>query len=239
LHGEKPIDILRFNKWKLLRNNIMSKSVIIFIVLLAASWCKGQGYWEKMYQERLDSVSNKVDTCTSLKENRSSNSHNDSLKDSIEGMNIYKKADLTFSPEWKFVSATKDYIFEVNKEPVSIKNGIVKIWTRNRITPYFSIIKKIREQTGKKNNPYNKDFSRYLYDKNLYEYDCDEKKFRLLSGTEYDEENDVIATWESKSSENGEWSYVIPETVGESVLKYVCQRFNKKSSHKKTMEKDK
>jgi hypothetical protein len=44
--------------------------------------------------------------------------------DSIKGCEIYKRANLTFFPEWIWVFDSGDLNFDMNKEPLNIRNGV-------------------------------------------------------------------------------------------------------------------
>jgi len=53
----------------------------------------------------------------------------------------------------------------------------------------------------------------------LEEYDCNNARQRLLSLIKYDSEGKPL---DSIEPEKPSWSYVIPETVGERLMKKVC-----------------
>lgn len=58
--------------------------------------------------------------------------------------------------------------------------------------------------------------------KALEEMDCSGKRFRALTVTWYSESGNPIGSY---TPSYAEWSYVIPGTGGESVYKFVCNRY--------------
>ena len=58
--------------------------------------------------------------------------------------------------------------------------------------------------------------------KTLREMDCSGKRFRMLTVTAYSKSGNPIG---SDTRSYAEWSYVIPGTGGESVYKFVCNRY--------------
>ena len=58
--------------------------------------------------------------------------------------------------------------------------------------------------------------------KTLREMDCSGKRFRMLTVTAYSKSGNPIG---SDTRSYAEWDYVIPGTVGESMYKFVCNRY--------------
>lgn len=58
--------------------------------------------------------------------------------------------------------------------------------------------------------------------KTLREMDCSSKRFRMLTVTAYSKSGNPIG---SDTRSYAEWDYVIPGTVGESMYKFVCNRY--------------
>lgn len=58
--------------------------------------------------------------------------------------------------------------------------------------------------------------------KMLQEMDCSGKRFRILAATMYSKLGKSI---DSATRSYAEWDYVIPGTVGESMYKFVCNRY--------------
>ena len=62
----------------------------------------------------------------------------------------------------------------------------------------------------------------YNTTKTLREMDCSGKRDRLLTVTAYSKSGNPIG---SDTRSYAEWDYVIPGTVGESMYKFVCNRY--------------
>ena len=62
----------------------------------------------------------------------------------------------------------------------------------------------------------------YNTDKGLEEIDCSGKRRRSLTVTWYSKSGNSIG---SKTPSYAEWDYVIPGTLGESMYKFVCNRY--------------
>lgn len=59
--------------------------------------------------------------------------------------------------------------------------------------------------------------------RNLWEYDCKEDRFRLLSGSVHSEPN-AGGKVLSSQSQRGDWNYIPPGSASSATLKYVCAR---------------
>lgn len=58
--------------------------------------------------------------------------------------------------------------------------------------------------------------------KTLEEMDCSGKRRRTLTLTQYSKSGNAINSY---TRSYAEWRYVIPDTVGENVYKFVCNRY--------------
>lgn len=58
--------------------------------------------------------------------------------------------------------------------------------------------------------------------KALVEMDCSGKRHRFLTGMLYSESGTPISSY---TPSYAKWDYVIPDTVGESMYKFVCNRY--------------
>ena len=56
----------------------------------------------------------------------------------------------------------------------------------------------------------------------LEEMDCSGKRYRILAATMYSKSGKSI---DSETRSYAEWDYVIPGTLGESMYKFVCNRY--------------
>jgi len=64
----------------------------------------------------------------------------------------------------------------------------------------------------------------YLSLKAKYEYDCIEEQSRLISIIDYSKNMGNGAVTFSNDFESPKWESVAPETIDESLLKYVCRK---------------
>ena len=98
-------------------------------------------------------------------------------------------------------------------DPQSIKwvsQDIVRVWKK------MSFSKKGVQDMPKKNGPEHKEWN---YTIGLWEYSCSEKKFRLLSATNYNQGGGVISSFTYDSSS---WDFIVPESIDETLFNIVC-----------------
>lgn len=126
-----------------------------------------------------------------------------------------------FSQNW--IEATKDKFgnkFYIKSSIVS-KGGdfgndesVIKIWTKQTV-------KKISDQRSKsKGKVY---LNAYMIE--LMEFDCNNSKSRILSRTVYSSTGTVIGE-NTIDSNFSEWDYIIPDSIGETLLGKVCELYN-------------
>jgi hypothetical protein len=93
-------------------------------------------------------------------------------------------------------------------------DATLKIWTKHTV-------KKITVKRSKtKNQVY---LNAYIIE--LMEYDCGNSKSRVLSRTVYSAKGGVIANNDIDPNFS-DWEYIIPDSVGETMIKDVCDIFN-------------
>jgi hypothetical protein len=106
--------------------------------------------------------------------------------------------------EWVRIGENDQMIGYANPTTIRRSGSIVRMWT-------LSDLKTALVVSGKA----------YLSAKNLYEYDCQGERSRLLNGTAYSGRmgnGRVIFTDDIPSS----WHPVVPESVGEGEWKFAC-----------------
>lgn len=62
------------------------------------------------------------------------------------------------------------------------------------------------------------------FEVDLAEYDCSEKRNRLLSYVFYNSKGSVVSDYEFEDYET-KWNTVVPESIGEMLLNKVCELF--------------
>jgi hypothetical protein len=103
-----------------------------------------------------------------------------------------------FDKGWRFIGQTKtDQIWYDSDRERCTDNGILKAW-----------IKEMHIGTDLK------------YALVLYELKCKTDELRVKSRTEYERDGHVL---ESDEYQNESWSDVIPDSIGDSIMKTVCR----------------
>lgn len=123
-----------------------------------------------------------------------------------------------FSQEWiKVTSTSKGDTIYVNHKFVKKggtfgrEEGVVRVWTK-------TVFKKFEINSAKK-------VYQNAVAKKLEEFDCVNKKSREITSILYDSDGNVIYNGENREYDTN-WEFVIPETVGEGTLTFVCLLFN-------------
>ena len=126
-----------------------------------------------------------------------------------------------FSQNW--IDVTKDkfgnkylikstYFSKGNDNDFTSTPTSIKIWTKK-------IVLKIEDKTSKgKGKIY---YNPYIIE--LSEFDCENSKSRVLSRIAYTSKGGVIM---SEDLQYSDWNFIIPESVGETILNKVCELYN-------------
>ncbi len=61
----------------------------------------------------------------------------------------------------------------------------------------------------------------YSHTLELDEYNCTKGEGRVLSHLDYDDKGNVI---DSTTYKNPDWTYIVPNSIGESLLRAVCKQ---------------
>lgn len=127
-------------------------------------------------------------------------------------------SSIIFSQEWVLVRTTSNgNQFYVRDKPVKKRGNIITIWTKTT----GENIKTIKDG--------NELILKNGYFLQLNDYDCENLRSKLLSVVYYDSEGNVVKSIDSKDFLT-EWTYIIPETIGETIINKVCEFYNKTSS---------
>lgn len=119
--------------------------------------------------------------------------------------------------KWKLIATdTSKAKWLVNTEEVLItKAKTVRIWVRREI--FFD--SDIGYSADSRNQP--KILTHIL---SLHEFDCTQKRMRILFSIDYAQDNTVI----DSSDNRGRWMYIIPDTVGYDLTKFACSNRKRK-----------
>jgi hypothetical protein len=103
----------------------------------------------------------------------------------------------------------KSSIKKISENIISVRNK--DILSKKAKAKYFSILKGIHKAPQ---NP-----SMLSYYTKLMEIDCVNKKIKDISVIFYNEKDEVV--YSSPESESGEWNAILPDTVGEKLIRIV------------------
>jgi hypothetical protein len=131
----------------------------------------------------------------------------------VIGLIIFFSCMEGWGADWKFVikSVLSETFIDV-KSISKLPNNTVRVWKKGILT------NKGREVVCAEENKQLKckDLSYILA---LVEYDCTEKKWRLLSATWYSNDGTPL---DGEDIENS-WKYIVPDSSGDYSLKEVCE----------------
>lgn len=116
-----------------------------------------------------------------------------------------------YGADWKFYSFNDlaESYYDVQSITRPSKN-VVRVWERMNFTEKGIMDMVVRFGPSYKN---------LSFSMCLYEINCIEKKARILSLAHYDDKRDVIHT----TSFQGEWTFIIPESVVENLYEEICK----------------
>lgn len=66
------------------------------------------------------------------------------------------------------------------------------------------------------------EFKELSYDLSSMEFNCSEKKFRLLTFSYYNQNGSLISSFTSDSSS---WNFIFPDSILEALFNIVCDRY--------------
>jgi hypothetical protein len=124
--------------------------------------------------------------------------------------------------DWTTVGSTNDSTVSYNIKTVRRLNGnIVRAWIKNELkddTPETRA-DYLRNRTAQSLRTFG--YQNYSHTLELDEYNCTKGEGRVLSRVDYDAKGNVI---DSTTSKNAEWTYVVPDSIGDSLFRALCRR---------------
>ena len=119
----------------------------------------------------------------------------------------------SWGADWKFVKKNSESsVLEIDVASISRQpNNIVRAWLK--LTHSKENVAEWVKQLGE-------DYKDFSYSTYSAEYDCAERKSRILSRIHYSSDGRII--FEENSP--GEWSILTPGSLGDSVFKEVCEQ---------------
>jgi hypothetical protein len=113
--------------------------------------------------------------------------------------------------DWKYYCGNDYYMDFYDAQGITRPSkDVVRVWVKSDYTEK-GVLDRVKD-FGKKYEYLNHAIV-------LWEINCAEKKLRRLSATNYDHIGNVI----NSSSSQGEWAFIIPESISESLYKTVCK----------------
>ncbi|MFL5739906.1 MAG: surface-adhesin E family protein [Flavisolibacter sp.] len=118
----------------------------------------------------------------------------------------FAQTDSTKQEYWNLITIdpSDSSLILFKSEPVSIDGNVIRIWSK---------------VMGGRKTIDNVVYT-YTESKNLWEFDCKEQSVRVISTNTYDVLGKLLAT---ASSQNQPWSYIVPGSIGETMMKAACQ----------------
>ena len=143
-------------------------------------------------------------------------------------LNVCFIATVVNSVEWiTYSEVPKGTVHSYNRDDIVFDGHTVKVWTR---FDYVSPEAKERELNGRrKQGLATEGFENISYDLNLWEVDCQLKRFGLLRYRTYDDKGMILESGSAEQMGEEEWEDVAPNSKSEDLYKIVCNMAKKKS----------
>jgi hypothetical protein len=116
--------------------------------------------------------------------------------------------------DWSLFSATDKDISYYDKASISHPSkNVIRVWNKTVLTE-----KGLIDMVG----TLGKNFERASYLIDLWEINCTEKMFRILTSTCYSKEGEVVYSNVS-TKPLPEYRFIVPESVAETLIKEICK----------------
>jgi hypothetical protein len=126
------------------------------------------------------------------------------------GLAIFGYAEV-WGADWKLYGTDANVLTYYDAESITRPSeNIVRVWVRWDYTE-----KGVSDWV----RTFGKEYENLSHTISLWEINCSEKKNRGLSLVDYDHKGDVIPSIHSP----GEWKFIFPDSIGESLYKKVCK----------------
>ena len=140
---------------------------------------------------------------------------------------------LSYAQEWQFVAESElgEVWYVKTKSMTKIASNVVRAWVKCEIPDKYSAeIEEVEKQLEHdKGNPFlyyreanayvarDKEPTKIIY---LFEFNCKERMSRDLQFTSYRYDGKVLFNGNTPKT----WSYVVPGSVAEGILNWICSR---------------
>lgn len=125
---------------------------------------------------------------------------------------------------WELIGKSMtDTLWYIDTETISQpSDDVVSVWVKcipEKADTDFSEREETTEEILKKIQTRN--FGDYGYTEGLWELECSKTMYRILYFCVYNRTGEIVT---STLTPDAEWSFIIPESVGETLLEAVCKR---------------
>jgi len=119
-----------------------------------------------------------------------------------------------YGADWKLIGTSweTDYYYDPQSEQVLSKD-IVQVWIKKIYGE-----KKVKEFI-KGIGP---EFKELSYDNSLIEFNCSEKKSRLLNFSYYNQDGGLISSF-TPDSDSSSWNFIVPNSILDALFIIVCE----------------
>ncbi|NDW19550.1 hypothetical protein D0T53_11600 [Dysgonomonas sp. 216] len=146
----------------------------------------------------------------------------------LSSCSVQKQGQSKTEYGWQDVVVIEDLEVFVDTTDIRQQNGLYYAYVKNVYTTddsravYVNKIRKVFEKQGnKKADEKIKKWENFSYNIALYEFDCPNKRYRILEVTDYDKRGQkILATKPNKNTVN--WVNVGIDTMGDYTLFFVC-----------------
>jgi len=129
------------------------------------------------------------------------------------GLAIFGYAEV-WGADWRIYAKPESgigvYYYDADGITRPSKN-IVRVW--EKVVYSAKGVKRYVEESGKR-------YENLSHSLNLWEFDCVEKKERILQTTEYSKDGTVLSSTQSQKTP---WNFISPTSIGEALYEAVCK----------------
>ena len=126
------------------------------------------------------------------------------------------------SSNWKPIAESGGSSYFYGTKTIKrLPGGVVRVWIKEVLNNQTSLGRAEFLRNRKARGVRTYGYEKYSHTLTLYEFNCTKAETRILSTVDYDEAGQVI---DSTSYKNSAWDYVVPDSIGESMLKTVCSK---------------
>jgi hypothetical protein len=124
--------------------------------------------------------------------------------------------------DWVQVGTTNDSVVSFNVTTVKrLTRNVVRAWTKTKLKDDTQQTKSNFLRNRRAQSLTTVGYDNYSHTLELDEYNCATGQGRVLSHVDYDSNGNVL---DSTTVRSPEWTYVVPDSIGDSMLRALCKR---------------